>query len=125
MAVLFQIFVIYLLLLLLSFAVPGLHPILYTALFLMTAIYVLFTVFVPFAKDLLVLTGKLPAPFMTLLVVSAGLFYMAELLAVQMKEEGYGAMAQLFQAVTKLVILTLWFPSVKQLLETIHALIPW
>ncbi|PIC62765.1 hypothetical protein CSV79_15375 [Sporosarcina sp. P13] len=124
MAVLFQLFIIYIVLLLLSFAVPSLHPILYTTLFLMVAVYVLFTVLVPFARTLLALVEKLPAPTM-LLVVSAGLYYMAELLASQMKDEGYGAFGQLFQTVMKIVILTLWFPSISQLIETIYTLIPW
>ncbi len=125
MAVIFQLFIVYLLLLLLSFAAPALHPILYTTLFLMVAVYVLFTVLVPFAKSLLLLVEKLPAPYTTLLVVSAGLYYMAEILALQMKDEGYGALSQLFQTVMKIVIITLWFPSIKQLIETIHSLIPW
>lgn len=124
MVVLFQLFVVYVVLLLLSFAVPSLHPILYTTLFFMVAVYVLYTVFVPFARTLLTLVEKLPAPT-TLLVVSAGMYYMAELLALQMKDEGYTAIAQLFQTIMKIVILTLWLPSVSQVIETIYALIPW
>ena len=125
MAVIFQLFIVYILLLLLSFAAPALHPILYTTLFLLTAVYVLFTFLVPFATSVLSLVEKVPVPYTTLLVVSAGLYYIGELLALQMKDEGYGAFARLFQTVMKIVILTLWFPSIKQLIETIHALIPW
>ncbi|AXH99060.1 hypothetical protein DV702_04515 [Sporosarcina sp. PTS2304] len=124
MVVLFQLFVMYVVLLLLAFAVPALHPILYTTLFFLLAVYVLFTILVPFARTLLAMVEKMPAPT-TLLIVSAGLFYMAEVLAGQMKDEGYEAVGQLFQTVMKIVIVTLWLPSVSQLIETIHALIPW
>ncbi|WP_233190023.1 stage III sporulation AC/AD family protein [Sporosarcina sp. P35] len=115
----------YLLLLLLSFAAPALHPILYTTMFLMVSVYVLLTVLVPFGSTLLSLTEKLPAPYATLLVVSAGLYYMAEVLSLQMKDEGYGAFGQLFQTTMKIVIMSLWLPYITQLIETIHALIPW
>ncbi|WP_301108263.1 stage III sporulation AC/AD family protein [Sporosarcina sp.] len=125
MAVIFQLLVVYLLLLLLSFAAPALHPIMYTALFLLVVMYVFSTVFIPFAVNVLSLMEKLPAPYAMLLLVSAGLYYVAELLALQMKDEGYGAFAQLFQTVMKIVILTLWFPSIQKVIETIHALIPW
>lgn len=123
MAVLFQLFVVYMLLLLLSFAAPALHPILHTALFLMVTVYVLFGVLIPFAKTLLSLTDS--SPYATLLVVSAGMYYVAELLSLQMKDEGYGAFGQLFETGMKVVIMTLWLPYIKQLLETIHAFIPW
>ncbi|PIC80979.1 hypothetical protein CSV75_04155 [Sporosarcina sp. P18a] len=125
MAILFQLFVVYLLLLLLSFAAPALHPILYTTLFLLVTVYVLFTVLVPFGSTLLALTEKLPSPYATLLVVSAGLYYVAEVLSLQMKDEGYGAFGQLFQTSMKVVIMTLWLPYITQLIETIHAFIPW
>ncbi|WP_158231588.1 stage III sporulation AC/AD family protein [Sporosarcina sp. P34] len=112
-------------LLLLSFAAPALHPILYTTLFLLVTVYVLFTVLVPFGSTLLALTEKLPSPYATLLVVSAGLYYVAEVLSLQMKDEGYGAFGQLFQTSMKVVIMTLWLPYITQLIETIHAFIPW
>ncbi|PIC84811.1 stage III sporulation AC/AD family protein [Sporosarcina sp. P1] len=125
MAILFQLFVVYLLLLLLSFAAPALRPILHTALFLLVTVYVLFTVLVPFGSTLLELTKKLPSPYATLLVVSAGLYYVAEVLSLQMKDEGYGAFGQLFQTGMKVVIMTLWLPYITQLIETIHTFIPW
>lgn len=123
--VVFQLFVVYLLLLLLSFAVPRMHPILYTSLFLFTVISVLFTVFVPFGKMLIHLFQRPSMPFAALLVASAGIYYVSEVLAMQMQDAGYHAFAQLFQTVVKLCILSLWFPMIRQLFETIEPLIPW
>lgn len=124
MAVLFQLFAVYLLLLLLTFAVPQLQPVLYAALLLLTAVYVLFTVLVPFAKSLLALMGKMP-PEATLLIASAGLYYMAELFQQLMKEQGFDAFGNLFMTVMKIVILTLWLPSISRLLTAVQPLIPW
>ena len=67
MFILLQIIVVFLLLLLISFAVPKLQPLLYTSIFFIVLFYLLTTVIFPFGRTFSRLFESLPNPFAKLI----------------------------------------------------------
>ena len=123
MFILVQAIVVFLILLLLSFAVPKLQPLLYMSLFFFFLFYVLNTIVFPFGKTFVRLFEALPDPFAKLLIGSAILFYVSELIAKHIAEAGYGSLAALAHFAVKIAILTLWIKQTSTLIEILSALI--
>lgn len=123
MFTLLQIIVVFLLLLVIGFAVPKLQPLFYTTLFLMFFLYVLSTVVFPFSKAFLRLFEPLPDPFAKLLIGSAILFFISELIAEHIEEAGYRSFASMSRLVVKITILLLWMDQITQLVDILSSLI--
>lgn len=123
MALLFQLLAVFLLLLIIRFAVPQLHPILYSAIYLFVFAYVTLTVLVPFIKKLSELFQDIPQPYGRLLLVSALLFFISEAITHHLSESGYTSLANLALFVMKIAILTLWLPELMNLIQTLTTLI--
>ncbi|MCZ2260101.1 hypothetical protein [Sporosarcina sp. G11-34] len=123
MFILFQILVVFLILLLTSFAVPKLQPLLYTSIFLIFLLYLLTTVVFPFSQTYIDLFAALPAPFAKLLIGSALLFYMSGLISEHIAEAGYASFASMSHFVVKIVILTLWIDQTTILIDVLSSLI--
>ncbi len=123
MFILIQTIAVFLILLVISFAVPTLKPLLYASIFLFYLLYLLRTVIFPFGKTLATIFEALPDPFAKLLIGSAILFYVSELIAKHMAEAGYGSLAALTHFIVKIAILTLWINQTTRLIEILSALI--
>lgn len=123
MFILIQSIVVFLLLLVISFAVPKLQPLLYMSIFFFYLLYVLSTIIFPFGKKFANLFEALPDPFAKLLIGSAILFFVSELIAKHMDEAGYGSLAALTHFAVKIAILTLWITQTTTLIEILSTLI--
>lgn len=123
MSTLMQILVVFLLLLLITFVVPKLQPLLYTSLFFIVLLYVLMTVVFPFGRAFVHLFEPLPNPFVKLLIGSAILFFLSELIAGHIEEAGYGSLAALSHFAIKITILLLWIDQTAELIEVLSSLI--
>lgn len=123
MVTLFQILILFLLLLLISFAVPKLHPLLYTVLFL-TMFFILFTsVILPFVDQFLALFAAFSNPYLTLLIGSAILFYVSELITAHIAELGYQSLANMGHFAMKITILLLWMNEISAVIEQLSLFI--
>lgn len=123
MFTLFQMIVVYVVLLIIAYVAPGLKPILYAAIFFILLLYIFSMFLLPFGQTIIGLFGIMPGPYVKLLVGSALLFILSELVAMHIREEGYGSIASLSQLAMKIVILTLWIPHLKAMIETLSSLI--
>ena len=123
MFTLMQIIVVFLLLLMTTFAVPKLQPLLYTSLFFIVLLYILTAVVFPFGRSFVQLFEQLPNPFVKLLLGSAILFFISELIAGHIREAGYGSLATLSHFAIKITILLLWIDQIGELIEVLSTLI--
>lgn len=123
MVLLTQMIVVFLLLLIISFAAPNLQPLLYTFIFFIVLLYVLSTVLFPFSSVFLKLFEPLPDPFAKQLIGSAVLFLLSELIADHIEEAGFHSFASLSRLVVKISILLLWMEQITQLIEVLSSLI--
>ncbi len=123
MFILLQIVVVFLILLILSFTVPKLQPLLYVSIFFFFLYYLLSTIVFPFGKTFAKLFESLPDPFAQLLIGSAILFYVSELIAKHIAEAGYGSLAAMAHFAVKIAILSLWLQQTTVLIEILSALI--
>lgn len=123
MIILIQSIVVFLLLLVITFAVPKLQPLLYTTIFFFYLLYVLSTTIFPFGRKLVKVFEALPDPFGKLLIGSAILFFVSELITKHMDEAGYGSLASLTHFTVKIAILTLWITQTTTLIEILSTLI--
>lgn len=123
MFILIQSIVVFLILLVISFAVPKLQPLLYTSIFFFYLLYLLSTIIFPFGKKFAKIFEALPDPFAKLLIGSAILFFVSEIIAKHMEEAGYGSLATLTHFSVKVAILSLWITQTTTLIEILSALI--
>lgn len=123
MFTLLQIIVVFLLLLMITFVVPKLQPLLYTSIFLMVLLYVLTTVVFPFGVRIVQLFEPLPNPYAKLLIGSAILFFLSEIIAEHIEEAGYGSLATLSHFTVKITILLLWIDQFTELIDLLSSLI--
>ncbi|KXH87478.1 hypothetical protein [Sporosarcina sp. HYO08] len=123
MITLFQVIVVFLVLLLLSFAAPKLHPILYVSIFFFFLLHLLITVIMPFGKTFAKLFEPLPDPFAKLLIGSVLLYYLSELIAKHMAEAGYASLAALSHFAVKIAILTLWIQQTSAVIKLLSSLL--
>lgn len=123
MLTLIQIVVVFLILLITSFAVPKLQPLLYMSIFFFLLFHLLSTIVFPFGKMFVKLFGALPEPFAKLLIGSAILFYVSELIAKHIEEAGYGSLAAMSHFAVKIAILTLWIQQTTVLIDILSTLI--
>lgn len=123
MSILFQLIVVYLLLIMLSFTSKSLQPVLYAAVFFIFLAYVSMTIIVPFGKTFMQLFDPLPTPFAKLLIGSVVLYYLTELICKHIAEAGYESIASVAQVAIKIAILSLWLPQLSTLIGTLSKLI--
>ena len=123
MIVLLQIIVVFLLLLATAFAVPKLQPLLYTAIFFIVLLYLVTTVIFPFGRTYFQLFESLPSPFVKLLIGSAILFFISELISGHIEEAGYASLAKMSHLAVKITILLLWIDQTAELIEILSSLI--
>ena len=123
MLTLMQIIVVFLLLLLITFVVPKLQPLLYTSLFFIVLLYILTTIIFPFGRAFVQLFEQLPNPFVKLLLGSAILYFVSELIASHIEEAGYGSLATLSHFAIKITILLLWMDQIAEVIEVLSLLI--
>jgi hypothetical protein len=123
MFTLVQSIVVFLILLLISFAVPKLQALLYASIFFFFLFHLLSTIVFPFGKYFVALFEPLPDPFAKLLIGSAILFYVSELIAKHIEEAGYGSLAAMAHFAVKIAILTLWMQQTSTLIELLSTLI--
>ncbi|WP_342511416.1 hypothetical protein MKY34_13520 [Sporosarcina sp. FSL K6-1522] len=123
MLTLLQAIVVFFLLLLIAFAVPKLQPLLSVGIFLFFLLHILVTVVFPFGKVYVGLFAPLPDPFAKLLIGSAILYYLSELIAQHFEEAGYASLASLSHFAVKIAILTLWIQQTTTLIEILSTLI--
>lgn len=123
MLTLLHIIVVFLLLLVIAFAVPKLQPLLYTSIFFIALLYLLTTIVFPFGRAFVHLFESLPNPFVKLLIGSAILYFVSELIAGHIEEAGYGSLAAMSHFAIKLTILLLWIDQTTELIEVLSSLI--
>ncbi len=123
MFILLQIIVVFLLLLLIAFVVPKLQSLLYTSIFFIVLFYLLTTVIFPFGRTFVRLFESLPNPFAKLLIGSAILFLLSEIISEHIEEAGYRSLATLSHFVIKITILLLWVNQTTNLIEILSSLI--
>lgn len=123
MLILLQIIVVFLILLLIAFAVPKLQPLLYTSIFFIFLLHLLTTVVFPFGRTYVKLFEALPEPFAKLLIGSAILFYVSELISQLIEEAGYKSLASLSNFAIRIAILSLWIDQTAALIDTLSSLI--
>ncbi|MCM3743326.1 hypothetical protein M3193_04165 [Sporosarcina luteola] len=123
MVTLFQLVVIYLLLLIVSFASKSLQPIIYAAIFFFFLSYVGMTIIIPFGKTFLNLFEPLPGSYAKLLIGSVFLYYFSEMIVKHVAEAGYDSIAEVATLAIKIAILTLWLPQLSMLIETLSKFI--
>ncbi|WP_262173322.1 SpoIIIAC/SpoIIIAD family protein [Saccharococcus sp. Marseille-Q5394] len=123
MVTLFQLVVIYLLLLIVSFASKSLQPIIYAAIFFFFLSYVGITIIIPFGKTFMDLFEPLPGSYAKLLIGSVFLFYFSEMIVKHVAEAGYESIAEIATLAIKIAILSLWLPQLSMLLNTLSKFI--
>ncbi|GEM_PF-1745245 len=123
MGLLFQLFTVFLLLLAIRFAVPQLHPLLHSALFVFLLGYVMIQAFIPFLQSLSRTFESIPSPFGPLLLGSAFVFYLGDSLAGHLEESGYASLARLSELAVKIFILSFWLPHLARLIQQLTQLI--
>lgn len=123
MFILIQTIVVFLILLLISFAVPKLQPLLYLSIFLFYLFYLLSTIVFPFGITFSNIFAVLPDPFAKLLIGSAILFFVSEVIAKHIAEAGYGSLAAMTHFAVKIAILSLWIKQTTTLIEILSTLI--
>ncbi|WOV88877.1 SpoIIIAC/SpoIIIAD family protein [Sporosarcina oncorhynchi] len=123
MATIFQLIVVYLLLLLVTFASKSLQPIIYAALFFIFLSYVSVLLIIPFGSTLIDMFAPLPSPYVKLIIGSVFLFYVSELIVNHISEAGYGSISAIAQIAVKIAVITLWLPHLSQMIETLSRLI--
>jgi hypothetical protein len=123
MLTLVQSIVVFLLLLLISFTVPKLQPLLYASIFFYFLFQLLNTIVFPFGHYFVALFEPLPDPFAKLLIGSAILFLLSELIAKHIAEAGYGSLAAIAHFAVKIAILTLWMEQTSTLIDLLSKLI--
>lgn len=123
MVTLFQLIVIYLLLLTVSFVTKSLQPIIYAAIFFIFLSYIGVTVIVPFGKTFLELFDPMPGPYAKLLIGSVLLFYFSEIIVKHVSDAGYDSIAKVAHFAIKIVILSLWLPQLSALIESLSKFI--
>ncbi|AOV07824.1 hypothetical protein [Sporosarcina ureilytica] len=123
MLTLFQVIVVFLLLLTISFVVPKLQPLLYTAVFFLVLTIILTTVVFPFGRTFLQQFEALPNPYVSLLIGSAILFFISELISSHIADAGYASLAKISHFSVKITILLLWMNQVAEVIDILSALI--
>lgn len=123
MVTLFQIIVVFLLLLTVSYAAPKLQPLLYTAVFFLVLTIILTTVVYPFGRTFLQLFEALPNPFVSLIIGSAILFFISELISSHIADAGYASLAKISHFAVKITILLLWMNQTAEVIDILSALI--
>lgn len=123
MVTLFQLVVVYLLLLIVSYASKSLQPVIYAAIFFFFLSYVGVTIIIPFGKTFMQLFEPLPGPYVKLLIGSVFLYYFSELIAKHVAEAGYASVATIAHVAIKIAILSLWLPQLSMLLDTLSKFI--
>ena len=123
MLTLVQSIVVFLLLLLISFTVPKLQPLLYASIFFYFLFHLLNSIVFPFGRYFVALFEPLPDPFAKLLIGSAILFYVSELIAKHIEDAGYGSLAAMAHFAVKIAILSLWMQQTSTLIELLSKLI--
>lgn len=123
MITLIQVIVFVLLLLMLAFAVPKLHPLLYLFIFCFFLLYLIRTVVFPFGLEMIKVFDAIPEPFPKLMIGSAILYYISELLAKHLDDSGYGSLAAMSHLAIKITILTVWLPQILQIIDLLTVLI--
>lgn len=123
MLTLFHLIVIYLVLLLISFASKNLHPMLYAAVFFFFLAYMTVTIVIPFGKTFMQLFATFPKPYPQLLIGSVFLFYLSEMIAGHIAEAGYGSIAAVARLAIKIAILSLWLPQLSEMIDALSKLI--
>lgn len=123
MAILLQMIAVYLLLLVITFAVPKLQPLLYASIFFIALFYILVIVVFPFSKSYVKLFEVLPNPYVKLLIGSAILFFISELITGHIEEAGYASLAKLTHFAVKIIILLLWIEQIADLIDVLSSLI--
>lgn len=123
MLTLVQSIVVFLLLLLITFTVPKLQPLLYASIFFYFLFHLLNTIVFPFGHYFVALFEPLPDPFAKLLIGSAILFYVSELIAKHIEDAGYGSLAAMAHFAVKIAILSLWMQHTSTLIELLSKLI--
>lgn len=118
-----QILIVYLLLLLLAFAVPKLQPIFYALLFFYTLAQVIVLVVKPFTDRFLHIFSAVPDPFAKLLIGSAIFYYIGEVIALQIQQAGYEALAEISRLCVKITILSIWLSQIAEVLKLITSFI--
>ncbi len=120
---LLQVILVFLLLLVMSFAVPKLMPVLYTSVFFFVFLYLLTTVIFPFGRMYVQLFESLPNPYVKLLIGSAILYFISELVSSHIEESGYKSLAKMSHLAVKITILLLWMDETIALVEVLSTLI--
>lgn len=123
MAILLQIVVVFLILLIITFAVPKMQPLLYVAIFFFVLFQLLSMIVFPFARTIARVFEALPDPFAKLLIGSAILFFVSELIAKHIEEAGFASLAAMSHFVVKIAILGLWLQQTAALIEILSSLI--
>lgn len=123
MTTLFQVIIVFLLLLITTFAVPKLHPLLYTTMFFILLFIVLTTVIFPFVSTFVTLFEAFPNPFVSLLIGSAILFFVSEIIADHLAEAGYESLAKVGHFAVKITILLLWMEEISAIIEQLSVFI--
>jgi len=123
MLTLFQVFVVFLLLLLIAFAVPQMQPLLYTSIFIIVLLQFLTSVVFPFGRAYVTLFEPLPDPFAKLLIGSAILFFISEIISRHIEEAGYASLAMISHFGVKIAILMLWLNQTAALIDILSSLI--
>lgn len=123
MTILFQIVIVYLLLLLITFAVPKLQPLLYTALFFLIFFLVFTTVILPFSQSFLALFDELTNPYASLLLGSAMIYMISEVITGHISNAGYDSLAEMAHFAMKMTILMLWMNEIKEVIALLATLI--
>lgn len=115
MAFLFQILVLYLLLLLTAFSVPKLQPLIYSGLFFVLFFLFLMTFFFPFIKDVFLILKLQDIPYFSLLIQTFVLYFLSYVLMEHIREAGFSSIAEIGHLSVKISILLLWLHEMKQL----------
>jgi hypothetical protein len=115
--------VVFLILLIITFAVPKLQPLLYVAIFFFVLFQLLSMVVFPFTRTIIGLFEALPDPFAKLLIGSAILFFISELIAKHIEEAGFASLAAMSHFIVKIAILGLWLHQTAALIEILSSLI--
>lgn len=123
MTSLFQMIVVYLLLIILSFVSPKLRPMLYTSFFFLLLFIMFKETWIPFTITIYETFHLLPNPYLAKLLSSALLYFLSEIISNHLIELDYASIGNIAHFTVKISIVMIWLTEIEQTIVLLSTLI--
>lgn len=84
---------------------------------------ILTTIVFPFVREFVRMFDSLPNPYTTLIIGSAMLYFISELISSHIAEAGYASLAKTSHFAVKITIILLWMDQAAEVIDVLSTLI--